>query len=134
MELSRRSFLGITVGGIAAATAVRTWPFRIFSFPSTISIEPMVAANSIRYIRAYDPIQDKFINRFDVLYGFQKVLDIPSGPYDGEVLSGPLSSHDLQAFSTRMMERFGANIPVPIIPLRQQSKEPIQYSWQICSI
>jgi hypothetical protein len=134
MELSRRSFLGITVGGIAAAAAVRTWPFRMFSFPENISVEPILSANSIRYLRAFDPIQGKFISRFDVLYGWQQVLDIPSGPYDAEVLSGPLSSHDLQTFSAKMMRQYGAVIPTPIIPLQQRSKEPMQCSWQTCSI
>lgn len=31
---TRRGFLGMMVGGIAAAAAVRTFPFRVFSFPS----------------------------------------------------------------------------------------------------
>jgi hypothetical protein len=36
MELSRRGFLGSLVGGVAAAAAVRTWPFRVYSFPADI--------------------------------------------------------------------------------------------------
>lgn len=35
---SRRNFLRVLVGGIAAEAAVRTWPFRVFSFPSDIVI------------------------------------------------------------------------------------------------
>lgn len=32
--MNRRGFLGAMVGGIATAAAVRTWPFRIYSFPA----------------------------------------------------------------------------------------------------
>lgn len=35
--MNRRGFLGAMVGGIATAAAVRTWPFRVYSFPA----EPM---------------------------------------------------------------------------------------------
>jgi hypothetical protein len=34
--MNRRSFLGIMVGGLATAAAVRTFPFRVFSFPKEI--------------------------------------------------------------------------------------------------
>jgi hypothetical protein len=34
--LDRRSFLGSMVGGVAVAAAVRTWPFRVYSFPTDI--------------------------------------------------------------------------------------------------
>jgi hypothetical protein len=34
--MNRRNFLGMMVGGVAAAAAVRTFPFRVFSFPSEI--------------------------------------------------------------------------------------------------
>jgi hypothetical protein len=33
---SRRNFLRMLIGGVAAGAAVRTWPFRVFSFPSEI--------------------------------------------------------------------------------------------------
>ncbi len=36
--MNRRKFLNSLVGGIAASTAVRTFPFRVFSFPSEIHI------------------------------------------------------------------------------------------------
>jgi hypothetical protein len=32
--MNRRNFIGTLVGGLAASAAVRTWPFRVFSFPS----------------------------------------------------------------------------------------------------
>lgn len=36
--MNRRKFLNSLVGGIAASAAVRTFPFRVFSFPSEIHI------------------------------------------------------------------------------------------------
>jgi hypothetical protein len=38
--MNRRGFLGKLVGGIAAGAAVRTFPFRVFSFPSDIVRPP----------------------------------------------------------------------------------------------
>lgn len=32
--MDRRNFLGMIIGGVAAAAATRSWPFRVFSFPS----------------------------------------------------------------------------------------------------
>ncbi len=39
MNFSRRNFLGLMVGGIAAAAAVRTFPFRVYSFPKEPVLE-----------------------------------------------------------------------------------------------
>lgn len=36
--MERRAFLRTMIGGVAAAAAVRTFPFRVFSFPSEIRI------------------------------------------------------------------------------------------------
>jgi hypothetical protein len=33
--MNRRGFLNSLIGGVATAAAVRTWPFRVFSFSST---------------------------------------------------------------------------------------------------
>src|SRR5271154_4415017 len=41
--MDRRAFLGRIVGGVATAAAVRTWPFRVFSFPS--EVKPWFVAN-----------------------------------------------------------------------------------------
>lgn len=37
------------MGGIAVGAAVRSWPFRVFSFPS----EPVVAPGSIMYVEEF---------------------------------------------------------------------------------
>jgi len=55
MEMGRRNFLGVMVGGIAATAAVRTWPFRVYSFPSevvlpTASIIDQLNAVSQKYL------------------------------------------------------------------------------------
>jgi hypothetical protein len=34
--MNRRNFLGFLAGGLAASAAVRTFPFRVFSFPTTV--------------------------------------------------------------------------------------------------
>ena len=36
--MNRRNFLGALVGGVATAAAVRTWPFRVYSFPKGIAV------------------------------------------------------------------------------------------------
>jgi hypothetical protein len=35
--MNRRDFFGKMIGGVAAAAAVRAWPFRVYSFPNTIA-------------------------------------------------------------------------------------------------
>ena len=47
MELSRRGFLGSLIGGVAAAAAIRTFPFRIFSFPEQIIISKVMHPHQI---------------------------------------------------------------------------------------
>lgn len=36
--MNRRGFLAALTGGVVAGAAVRTWPFRVFSFPTDIVI------------------------------------------------------------------------------------------------
>ncbi len=36
--LDRRKFLGLLVGGVAAGAAVRSFPFRVYSFPTELGI------------------------------------------------------------------------------------------------
>lgn len=37
--MDRRKFFGTMVGGVAVAAAVRTWPFRVYSFPVEVDVE-----------------------------------------------------------------------------------------------
>jgi len=46
--MNRRNFLRSLVGGVAVGAAVRTWPFRVYSFPS----EPKLFTGD--FIIAYD--------------------------------------------------------------------------------
>lgn len=55
---SRRTFLRDCIGGIIAGTAVRTWPFRVYSFPTDIVIPPLSALP----LRAL-PLQE-FLDRY----------------------------------------------------------------------
>lgn len=41
--MNRRKFFGTLIGGVAAGAAVRTWPFRVFSFPSEVEVNPYPA-------------------------------------------------------------------------------------------
>jgi hypothetical protein len=36
--MDRRGFIGMLAGGVAVGAAVRTWPFRVYSFPTDIQI------------------------------------------------------------------------------------------------
>ena len=36
--MNRRNFFRTMIGGVAAAAAVRTWPFRVYSFPTLLAI------------------------------------------------------------------------------------------------
>lgn len=48
--MDRRKFISTLIGGVAASAAVRTFPFRVFSFPSEIALPDP------NYVRLFDPI------------------------------------------------------------------------------
>jgi hypothetical protein len=51
------------VGGVAVAAAVRSWPFRVFSFPSEIiipSIEPFYEMNKWYSPEALEALKEHF--------------------------------------------------------------------------
>src|SRR5258708_33970393 len=86
--MNRRSFLGSLVGGVAATAAVRTWPFRVFSFPTSLAM-PLPDftdkyLKTIRFINAFDLAQNRMICRWEALYGFAQ-LDV--GPEVVKVVS-----------------------------------------------
>jgi hypothetical protein len=47
-HVERRTFLRSLVGGVATAAAVRTWPFRVYSF----SARPAISPETARWIMA----------------------------------------------------------------------------------
>ena len=73
--MNRRGFLGTLVGGLAASAAVRTWPFRVYSFPSEITIEKPLA---VRLVREFDPARNTMVTRWDILAGWVKLDARPS--------------------------------------------------------
>ena len=69
--MDRRAFIGSLVGGVATAAAVRTWPFRVYSFPSELrlaSLEDLQKINEqirIRNMaRAYPGLPMDWIRAF----------------------------------------------------------------------
>ena len=48
-RMDRREFLSTLVGGVFVNAAVRTWPFRVFSFPSRIVIPAHLFEPNIRF-------------------------------------------------------------------------------------
>jgi len=46
----RRNFLGTLIGGIAGAAAVRTWPFRVYSFPLEISPAKLLVMEYVKLV------------------------------------------------------------------------------------
>lgn len=55
--MNRRNFLTL-IGGVSAAAAVRTWPFRVYSFPTDIVIaKPPNIAVSVADGDSYGTIQ-----------------------------------------------------------------------------
>ena len=56
--MNRRNFLGALVGGVATAAAVRTWPFRVYSFPADPQIiTPEKARKMIQSVKeAMEPL------------------------------------------------------------------------------
>lgn len=47
--MNRRGFLRTIIGGVAAGAAVRTWPFRVYSFPT----EPKICTTFEEAMRQY---------------------------------------------------------------------------------
>lgn len=94
--MNRRSFLNTLVGGIAAGAAVRTWPFRVFSFPATVAIPQ----HRFNFIKGYYPLHsftvdletpcvpvNESLPKCRVLSGFAKFMPNPKCAVivDGEV-------------------------------------------------
>jgi hypothetical protein len=88
-RMNRRSFLKTLVGGVAGAAAVRTWPFRVFSFPSEVVIPKYgtyvdeavllddYALDAFRYITGYQPRQGYRTFQADLFTNPWKTLTPP---------------------------------------------------------
>jgi hypothetical protein len=53
--MERRNFLRMMVGGVVAGAAVRSFPFRVFSFPKEIVVPERLSLYSIPYGDCYNP-------------------------------------------------------------------------------
>jgi hypothetical protein len=130
--MNRRSFLGLTFGGVAATAAVRTWPFRVFSFPT----KPILRATSVRFIRQFDPMQQKMISRFDVLYGFGQ-LHAPSAIGAVKIInaSDSLDQETLDSFKMQCARDYGQAIEcIPAfdrIPPPSDGSKQVHYGWDV---
>jgi len=71
--MDRRNFLRTLIGGVAAGAAVRTWPFRVYSFPSILA-----AGDVFEFIGHPDTVALQLEKMRDILpelWANDKVLD-----------------------------------------------------------
>lgn len=77
--INRRKFLKQLVGGIAVGAVVRTWPFRVFSFPSELVATPMEISSyssySIKYSGTINHVDTSFIRMLNA--GMEYIWDDP---------------------------------------------------------
>ena len=59
LVVDRRSFFHSMVGGVATAAAVRTWPFRVYSFPTELRLLSIEELKKIYVERAMASIFDE---------------------------------------------------------------------------
>lgn len=79
--MDRRKFLRRLVGGLATAAAVRTFPFRVFSFPTEVEIaNPFLTIEDLRAMEAMTPlngfnpvayIENDFVTRLEICAAFR---------------------------------------------------------------
>jgi hypothetical protein len=80
--MNRREFFSTMIGGVAAASAVRTWPFRVFSFPSEI-ITPnfdLITAATLESLRDEILYDTFFVNSPWMAKLKQRNPDAPAHP------------------------------------------------------
>lgn len=106
-NMDRRSFFKSIVGGFAATAAVRTFPFRVFSFPKEIILAPNPV--SVRFVRCYDLVRARMVNRFDVLYGFGQ-LACPLAIDQAEVINieSGISDIAMEEFQEKCIKNYVA--------------------------
>lgn len=74
--MNRRNFLQTLVGGVAAAAAVRTFPFRVFSFPKEVvsGVGPLIFDAHTLHGYRYDP---DFYRTTGVFHGIARCMYSP---------------------------------------------------------
>lgn len=81
--MDRRRFLSLMIGGIAATAAIRTFPFRVFSFSSEIVAAPiqldptfeMLNYITLKHLRA-DILTDNFFIDTPLLKYLKTKMDV----------------------------------------------------------
>ena len=90
--MDRRSFFKSMIGGVAAAAAVRTFPFRVFSFPEKIvvprlllSVGDVVQFDQVFHVNPRTgkelPILKSFVVTQDVFARGSEDIEIPIHPH-----------------------------------------------------
>ena len=64
--MDRRNFFRSMVGGVVATAAVRTWPFRVFSFPSEIVTAPVLCNQIVGVHFEFDSVTDALRKEFSI--------------------------------------------------------------------
>lgn len=60
--MNRRGFLTTLIGGVAATAAVRTWPFRVYSFPAEIERAPWLDTLTAKELDQLNRLTLKYFN------------------------------------------------------------------------
>jgi hypothetical protein len=102
--MDRRNFFRSMVGGVAAAAAVRTWPFRVFSFPTDLRIvNPSVAWTTASNVRMVElNVQalelESFAKEIPTLLANESIFyeRIKHGPFRFEAVD-PANPRDVQS-------------------------------------
>lgn len=84
--LNRRNFFRLMVGGVAAAAAVREWPFRVYSFPSRVVDESSCVTDIAKYA---SPI---YLDRDAIRRMIQMLSARAVKPFDGQDYWLPMRS------------------------------------------
>lgn len=116
--MDRRSFLNTFIGGIVGSAAIRTWPFRVYSFPSNIAAPVLfVDSESIKLI-SWDPENGRLIAKRGA-NGFYELPLPPSPPYkiiDSHVRSTQMKGIVGACFGFEFDKE--ANVDALTIPIR----------------
>lgn len=82
LEISRRNFFRLSIGGVAAAAAVRAWPYRVYSFPREIVVPTRQPVWDEQFLRLW--IEAMKIPRkkgFGVVHPTVEMSEAPCGRY-----------------------------------------------------